>query len=83
MVYYLGAVVALEFLLRIADGILGFLKGSSAKSEPAGNRAESKKRAPSEPPTYDRPAEFVPGRLPVVGAGLAAKEPLSNLEHAG
>ena len=79
MVYYLGAVVALEFLLRMASGILGLLKGSSARSEPAENRAESKNPAPEralpDPPRYDRPAEHVPGRLPAVGAGLAANAP--------
>lgn len=71
MVYYLGAVVALEFLLRISSGILGLLKGSAAKPEPAGIQAESKgpvqERPPLDPPSHHRPSEYVPGRPLVSG----------------
>ena len=91
MVYYLGAVVALEFLLRIASGILGLLKGSSAGSEPVVERAESQspapERAPLHTPTYDRPAGYVPARLPVApaAAGSNAHTPefLEVLDRVG
>lgn len=76
MVYYLGGVVALEFLLRIASGILGLLKRSPARSEPAGSRAETKvprpERAPLRPPIYDRPAGVAPGRPPLLGTAPAS-----------
>ena len=91
MVYYLGAVVALEFLLRIASGILGLLKRSPATSEPAGSRASAKvtqpERAPLRPPTYDRPVEVALGRPPPLGpapaAGAQTPEFLQVLNRVG
>ena len=91
MVYYLGGVVAMEFVLRIVSGILGFLRRSPAKLEPAGKQTESTspvpERAPPVVPTHDRPAESVPGRPPQRGPAPGANAPtpefLEVLERVG
>ena len=91
MVYYLGGVVALEFLLRIASGILGLLKGSASKPQSAGKQAETKiavpEQAPPAVPAYDRQAESVPGRPPQRGPAPGANAPtpefLEVLERVG
>ena len=79
MVYYLGGVVAMEFVLRIVSGLFGLMRSPAARPEPAAKRTESTspvpERAPPVVPTYDRPAEYVPRKPPVVGAGPAANAP--------
>ena len=76
MVYYLGGVVAMEFILRMVSGILGLLRRSAAEPEPAGQHAESTpERAPPPVPTYDRRAEYTPVRLPAQGPAPGTNAP--------
>ena len=79
MVYYLGGVVAMEFVLRMVSGLFGLMRSPAAGPEPAAKQTESTspvpERAPPVVPTYDRPAEYVPRKPPVVGAGSAANAP--------
>ena len=79
MVYYLGAVVALEFLLRMASGILGLLKGSASKPDSddtlAASPSAEPERAPQAVPAYDRRAAFAPRRSAVVGPATDPNAP--------
>ncbi len=81
MIYYLGAVVTLEFVLRIASGVWGLLRRMVArKAEPQVESTGSKDdvAGPDRPdvpvdlPAHDRRSELGPDVLRVPATGLTA-----------
>ena len=91
MVYYLGGVVAMEFVLRIVSGLFGLTRSPAAGPEPAAKQTESTspvpERAPPVVPTHAPRAEYRPGRLPARGAAPDTDGPtpefLEVLERVG
>ena len=83
LVYYLGAVVAMEFLLRIGSGILGILKGLSDRSEvrsgttesPVPEREPSLANASVQGRRLDRETEMSPSPLPGIAAQVEIAAP--------
>ena len=86
-VYYLGAVVAMEFLLRIGSGILGILKGLSDRSEVRSGATESP--VPVREPSFadtsvqrrrsDREPDMSPSPLPELAAQVEVAAPKFTL----
>ena len=91
MVYYLGGVVAMEFVLRIVSGLFGLMRSPAARPESAGESTKSESAVPErerpDVPTHAPRAEYRPGRLPARGAAPDTDGPTPDfievLQRAG